>query len=81
MFGRIQKFLPAAALFLIGTTPAFAITDGKLDGNAHPHVGLMVAQLADGTPLWRLISSCGVSSMYALPALMNTTAQSWSCWK
>lgn len=45
----------AAALLLIGlgSTPANAITDGAPDGNAHPNVGLMVAQDADGTPLWR----------------------------
>lgn len=32
---------------------ASAITDGELDGEGHPYVGLMVAQTADGTPLWR----------------------------
>ena len=30
-----------------------AITNGELDGENHPHVGLMVALLEDGTPLWR----------------------------
>ena len=29
------------------------ITDGELDGDGHPYVGLMVAQDADGNPLWR----------------------------
>jgi len=29
------------------------ITYGELDGNRHPYVGLMVAQDADGNPLWR----------------------------
>jgi secreted trypsin-like serine protease len=33
--------------------PAGAITDGMLDGNGHPDVGLMVAQDATGAPLWR----------------------------
>ena len=33
--------------------PALAITDGDLDGNGHPYVGLMVAQDAKGVPLWR----------------------------
>jgi hypothetical protein len=33
--------------------PAAAITDGDLDGNGHPYVGLMVAQDAKGNPLWR----------------------------
>ena len=41
--------------------PASAITDGSPDGDAHPYVGLMVAQDGDGNPLWRcsgtLISS------------------------
>lgn len=32
---------------------AAAVTDGELDGNGHPYVGLMVAQDADGNPLWR----------------------------
>ncbi len=48
---------------LVGATVATvsAITDGELDGAGHPYVGLMVAQTANGTPLWRcsgtLISS------------------------
>lgn len=44
-----------AALTLVGLTapPASAITDGELDGDGHPYVGLMVAQDADGNPMWR----------------------------
>jgi hypothetical protein len=41
--------LSAAALAL----PAGAVTDGQLDGEGHPYVGLMVAQDEDGEPLWR----------------------------
>ncbi|MGH2377149.1 MAG: trypsin-like serine protease [Candidatus Limnocylindria bacterium] len=37
----------------VAAVPATAVTDGELDGNAHPYVGLMVAQDADGNPLWR----------------------------
>lgn len=33
--------------------PASAITDGSPDGDAHPYVGLMVAQNSSGAPLWR----------------------------
>jgi len=33
--------------------PASAMTDGSPDGDAHPYVGLMVAQDGDGNPLWR----------------------------
>jgi V8-like Glu-specific endopeptidase len=32
---------------------ASAISDGELDGEGHPYVGLMVAQDANGNPLWR----------------------------
>jgi hypothetical protein len=45
-----------AALFAtiaVAAGPAGAITDGQLDGNGHPYVGLMVAQDAKGNPLWR----------------------------
>lgn len=30
-----------------------AVTDGELDGNGHPYVGLMIAQDESGNPLWR----------------------------
>ena len=30
-----------------------AITDGELDGDGHPYVGLMVAQDSNGNPMWR----------------------------
>ncbi len=41
------------ALVLGAAAPAGAITDGTLDGEGHPYVGLMVAQDAAGNPLWR----------------------------
>ena len=41
------------AAVAIGVVPASAVTDGQLDGNGHPYVGLMVAQDAKGNPLWR----------------------------
>ncbi len=43
----------AALAAMVVSAPAGAITDGTLDGDAHPYVGLMVAQDASGTPLWR----------------------------
>lgn len=42
-----------ASAFAIGAVPAGAVTDGHLDGEGHPYVGLMVAQDEDGNPLWR----------------------------
>lgn len=40
-------------LVLSQVSAAQAVTDGELDGNRHPYVGLMVAQDAEGSPLWR----------------------------
>lgn len=45
--------LAAAAVLAVAAGPANAITDGELDGERHPYVGLMVAQDANGQPLWR----------------------------
>jgi Trypsin len=41
----------AAAVFVVPASQA--ITDGVPDLDGHPYVGLMVAQDANGTPLWR----------------------------
>ena len=54
----------AAALSALGTAPAFAITDGELDGNRHPYVGLMVAKDAAGHPLWRCSGTLISSRVY-----------------
>jgi V8-like Glu-specific endopeptidase len=45
--------LTVMALLAVTFIPAFAVTDGEPDGNGHPYVGLMVADDADGNPLWR----------------------------
>ena len=51
---RLIALIGALALvFATNAAPANAITDGELDGNRHPYVGLMVAQTASGQPLWR----------------------------
>ncbi len=52
---RRAALLLAGAALITGAlaSPVSAITDGQLDGDGHPYVGLMVAQLEDGTPLWR----------------------------
>ncbi len=52
MFRTSLLFILAIAAAVV-TTPARAIKNGDLDGNAHPYVGLMVAQDAKGKPLWR----------------------------
>jgi secreted trypsin-like serine protease len=54
--GRRSLFATVIAVAVLSVAlaaPVSAIRNGQPDGNGHPHVGLMVAQLADGTPLWR----------------------------
>jgi V8-like Glu-specific endopeptidase len=47
---RLAVVLTAVLMLTIG--PAGAITYGELDGDGHPHVGLMVA-FVEGEPSWR----------------------------
>jgi hypothetical protein len=55
MIRRMTSLVSVALLALLmgGLAPAVAVTDGELDGNGHPYVGLMVAQDEDGHALWR----------------------------
>ncbi|MFO1303110.1 MAG: trypsin-like serine protease [Burkholderiales bacterium] len=51
----MKQLFAAAALALaavVPATPALAITDGELDGERHPYVGLLVFDI-DGAPAWR----------------------------
>lgn len=50
---RLAALIAAIALLTVMVMPASAITHGELDGDGHPHVGIMVAFNADGAPLWR----------------------------
>ncbi len=53
---RRKSLLVAILVFVLAVgviSPAVAVTDGELDGNGHPYVGLMVAQDGAGNPLWR----------------------------
>ena len=49
----LALFATLAATIAVAAGPAVAVTDGELDGERHPYVGLMVAQDAKGNPLWR----------------------------
>jgi hypothetical protein len=62
-----KSFLVAAIalmLLVITVVPAMAVTDGELDGDGHPYVGLMVAQDADGNPLWRCSGTLLSSTLF-----------------
>jgi hypothetical protein len=50
---RFLGSLILIAVVLLMVVPVTAITDGELDSDGHPYVGLMVALTADGAPLWR----------------------------
>jgi hypothetical protein len=50
---RILAILIAVIILLVAAVPAAAITEGELDGDDHPMVGLMVAKDAQGNPMWR----------------------------
>lgn len=50
---RLTYLITVAALALLSSFPAAAITNGGPDNGAHPYVGIMVADDADGNPMWR----------------------------
>lgn len=52
------------ALMTFMVMPGSAITYGELDGDRHPFVGLMVAQDADGNPLWRCSGTLLSATVY-----------------
>jgi len=49
---RVSVLALLVLMLAVGTLPAAAITGGELDGEGHPNVGLMVAEI-DGEPVWR----------------------------
>lgn len=53
MKNMVRMLSVLAVSMLVPVDSVHAITDGELDGDGHPHVGLMVAQDADGNPMWR----------------------------
>ena len=57
----------AAALAMFVSTQAFAVTDGELDGEGHPAVGLLIFDFAPGAPGWRC-SGTLISPTVILPA-------------
>lgn len=61
---RFVAALVAIAVLAIGLGPVAAVTDGEVDGNRHPHVGLMVAQDAEGNPLWRCSGTLLSSTLF-----------------
>ena len=61
---RLIVLATTLMLTLLAAVPAAAITDGELDGDGHPYVGLMVAQDAKGNPLWRCSGTLLSSTLF-----------------
>jgi hypothetical protein len=49
---RVWILVVLVLVLAVGTLPSAAITGGELDGDGHPNVGLMIADI-DGEPQWR----------------------------
>jgi secreted trypsin-like serine protease len=63
-FAALAGLAAAVVAVTVAAAPANAITNGELDGDAHPYVGLMVAKDADGNPLWRCSGSLLSPTVY-----------------
>ena len=50
---RLGLLIVSAVVLMVTAIPVGAVTNGTLDDDGHPFVGLMVADDADGNPLWR----------------------------
>lgn len=61
---QVMTLFFVLVLSLMTAMPAGAITDGELDGDGHPYVGLMVAQDAEGNPLWRCSGTLLSSTLF-----------------
>src|SRR5687768_13824784 len=59
---------------------ASAVTDGELDGNGHPYVGLMVALDEDGTPMWRCSGTLLSSTLFLTAGHCTDGATSVEIW-
>jgi hypothetical protein len=49
----ILALVAALVILAVSVIPAGAVKYGDYDGDAHPYVGLMIAQDANGNPMWR----------------------------
>lgn len=52
MLRRILMFMSVLVLLATNAAPAFAVTDGELDGNGHPYVVLLLMEV-NGAPAFR----------------------------
>lgn len=75
-----MALLASITLVLGAAVPAGAITDGALDGNGHPYVGLMVAQNASGAPMWRCSGTLISPTVYVTAGHCTSGASHVEIW-
>lgn len=75
-----KVLLIVSLLLVLGATPAMAVTDGALDRNGHPQVGLMVAFDAKGAPMWRCSGTMIAPRVYLTAGHCTYGADSVQIW-
>jgi hypothetical protein len=70
----LVALIGALALALVAPS-AQAIKYGEMDGDGHPFVGLMVAQDADGNPLWRCSGTLISSTLFLTAGHCTDTSE------
>jgi hypothetical protein len=68
------------AMTIVGVAPVAAVTDGELDGERHPFVGLMVALDANGEPMWRCSGTLLSSKVFLTAGHCTFGATSVEIW-
>ncbi|MGA8046188.1 MAG: trypsin-like serine protease [Dermatophilaceae bacterium] len=81
----MKKFVVAAvsavAAMALAAAPALGITKGGVpDGDAHPYVGLMVANGEDGSPMWRCTGTLISPTVFLTAGHCTSGATSVSIW-
>jgi hypothetical protein len=78
-FSMIRK-AAVLATGLAVCAPAMAIKYGELDGDRHPHVGLMVALDANGSPMWRCSGTLLTPTVYLTAGHCTSGAARVTIW-
>lgn len=70
----------ATATALLFASPAQAVTDGELDGDGHPYVGIMVAKDDAGEPMWRCSGTLVSPTVYVTAGHCTDGAATAEIW-
>ena len=77
----VLSMLGAGAILLaLVIGPAGAVTDGEVDGDNHPYVGLMIAKDAAGNPMWRCSGTLLSSRLFLTAGHCTSGAASVEIW-